>query len=410
MDANRIIFLIHKIKTLVVYVNNCPNVIKVVGDTVRCGLFRLPDNYTYHPPALIGRLPVIGEKIRGILSSGYEALSYVYDWLYAVCQAPELDTEICNAANLVHYRRQKKILADYELIIIMHSVAGDDMSLLLKTAHWFDTRKGKLAIFIGNEYDCLKDKIKFIHQTEADYVCTQLPLKTACWLYGERGGKTHVIAMPHALNPVIFRPIPNAVRHVDIGFIGARYPVWIGECERNDFIEAVRMALNRFELKGDIRIGAGNIPREEWRDFLSGCHGIPGSEAGTYYLDRHGDLIDKAKSYVQKNPMATFNDIQNIFSQSQHTEYRSGKCISSRHFEAIGTKTCQILLEGDFNGILEPGQHYLCVKKDLSNLGEVLREFQDETRRRQITEQTYSYVLETNTYRHRIREFLKSIT
>ena len=37
------------------------------------------------------------------------------------------------------------------------------------------------------------------------------------------------------------------------------------------------------------------------------------------------------------------------------------KCISSRNFDAIGTKTPQILLEGRYNDILKPHVHYKSV-------------------------------------------------
>ena len=83
-----------------------------------------------------------------------------------------------------------------------------------------------------------------------------------------------------------------------------------------------------------------------------------------------------------------------------------GKCISSRHFEAIGTKTCQIMFHGRFNDILEADQHYLALNQDFSNLEDVLVRFLDPTHRRAIVEEAYTYVMDTHTYAHRMRPLL----
>ena len=87
-------------------------------------------------------------------------------------------------------------------------------------------------------------------------------------------------------------------------------------------------------------------------------------------------------------------------------EYIAGKAISSRHFEPMGTKTCQLLLEGDYCDLIEPGNHYLSLKTDLSNFSEVLREFSDDERRCEIIDNAYRHVMNSHTYRHRIEKLI----
>ena len=87
----------------------------------------------------------------------------------------------------------------------------------------------------------------------------------------------------------------------------------------------------------------------------------------------------------------------------------SGKSISSRHFEPIGTKTCQILLEGEYNGVLVPDEHYISVRKDRSNLGEAVRRFRDEGYRQAIAECAYEHVMSNHTYAHRVRSVLAAV-
>ena len=52
--------------------------------------------------------------------------------------------------------------------------------------------------------------------------------------------------------------------------------------------------------------------------------------------------------------------------------------ITPRMFECALTRTGMILLEGHYNGILMPNKHYLEVKRDFSNVEEVLLMVQDE--------------------------------
>jgi len=88
----------------------------------------------------------------------------------------------------------------------------------------------------------------------------------------------------------------------------------------------------------------------------------------------------------------------------------AGKCISSRHFEPVGTKTCQMLLEGHYNGILEAERNYVAINKNLTNIDEAIERFRDEAYRTRMVEETYDYVLSQHTYAHRIQCLLGIVT
>ncbi len=90
--------------------------------------------------------------------------------------------------------------ANTNLIVVGHTAVGDDLSVLLHAAGRFDRRRAPLVVFTGNEYDILDDKIAFIRQTGAEFICTQLPLAAAQYLHGECAG-SRIVEMPHALNP-----------------------------------------------------------------------------------------------------------------------------------------------------------------------------------------------------------------
>lgn len=334
-----------------------------------------------------------------------ERLSYIADWRDAFVASPKLEVEVCNICNLVQFARCLWRLGSYDLVVVSHAATGDDMTLLTKAASAFDRRRGKLIVFLGNEYDLLDRKIAFVRTTGAEVVCSQLPIEAARYLYQDCAAE--IAEMPHALNPRAYYEIPGASRATDIGFIGDIYWPFIGDRERTALVEWFERCASSRGLSADIR--RGRVSREEWNGFLNGCKSVIGAESGTYYLNDRGKLLERARAYnLFENRAASFDEVFDRFYRGQPKGV-SGKSISSRHFEPIGTKTCQILLEGHYNGILKANEHYIPVRQDLSDIDEALRRFRDEASRRDLVERAYEYVLENHTYAHRIEYLLSRV-
>jgi spore maturation protein CgeB len=248
---------------------------------------------------------------------------------------------------------------------------------------------------------------------QADFVVTQLPREPAEWLYA-RQGKERIISAPHALNNKVFRCIvdPDS-RGIDIGFIGDRYHLSVGDTERERLIEYF---INEVDsgLKKDIRIprlaGSGRrLVRQKYVNFLNSAKGTIAAESGTYYLDKTGQLQREIENYLKKYPGVSFKEISEQVIKNFHKPTVNGKAISSRHFEAVGTKTCQILLEGKYNDIFKPDMHYISLKKDFSNIKDVLQRFKDVTYRRQMVDSAYDYVMDSHTYGSRISYILDKV-
>jgi hypothetical protein len=343
--------------------------------------------------------------LRKAVGRRYEMASYMDDWKDAFCASPDLEVDVCDVTDLIAFAKARTALAEYPLIVMLHSVAGDRMSLVLRALRRFQRRRGKLAMFIGNEYDLMADKIRFIREARVDYICSQLPLHTARWLYADCR-ESAVLAMAHALNPDAYTPVSGRPRPIDVGFIGDLYERLIGDRERTDIVNFFAARGRDFGLACEIR--SQRMRRPEWAAFLNQCKGIVGAESGTYYLDRDGSILRGAKAFLSRHPGATFDEMFDACFRDA-TGYVSGKAISSRHFEPIGTKTCQILVEGEYNGILEPGRHYIPVKRDLSNIEDAIRQFKDDGQRTRIVEEAWEHVRSAHTYAHRVRSLVSIV-
>jgi hypothetical protein len=387
-----------RIRTLLLYANGATwKFISV--DTVLRGLLgfeaerALPRGWLRHP------------LVRTLVGARYEALSYVNDWQEAFSESPQLDVHACSTTNLVEYRRCMRRIADYDLVVVLHSAAGDSMSLLRRTAHWFERRRGRLLVFLGNEYDLMPEKIGFVRSVGAEFVASQLPIAAARWLYEECAG-TRVLAAPHALNPRLYRRDEDVQRVTDIGFIGDVYPLFIGDVERNGMIRFFQDHAAELGVTCDIRLE--RLSRFEWARFLNQCRGVIGAEAGTYYLERTDQTANAVKAFLARHPAAPFEEVFERFFRD-YPDPRSGKAISSRHFEPVGTRTCQILLEGGYNGILHPDEHYISIRKDYANVPDAIARFRDSEYRAAMTARTCEYVLAGHTYAHRVAALLSDV-
>ncbi|CAA7620709.1 glycosyltransferase [Magnetospirillum sp. SS-4] len=365
-------------------------------DTILRGILGYGDGA--QPPLLLRRSRKVNAYFRS-LEDRYAPMSYIADWREAFCQSPRLRVDVCNINNLVEYAGRLLRIRDYDLIVISHAAAGDDLTVLLHSTSWLSRRRGKLVMFIGNEYALMDQKIAVMRRLTPDLVCSQLPREAAQHLYGDTGAR-RIVPMPHALNPDHYRHDPASRRETDIGFIGDIYPPFIGDRERTAIIEWFENHGPAAGVVCDIR--KRRVGRRDWAAFLNGCKAVIGAEAGSYYLNDDCRLLEQARQYsVRQGAQVRFDDVFERFFKNA-PRLLSGKAISSRHFEPIGTRTCQILLEGGYNGILEPEIHYIAVKKDLSDVHAAIERFRDATYRARITDQAYDHVMSGHTYAHRV--------
>jgi hypothetical protein len=384
-----------RIRTLLFYAHSVPHWRRIVADTLVGGLRLTPEmvpaRWRHH------------RRVQFLFAEEYQTLSYLVDWKEAVCDSPDLDVHPCNINNLFEYRAGLRRLREFPLSIILHSAAGDDLASLRRCAAAFQARRGILMICFGNEYSRMRDKIGFAREVEAEYIVSQLPWKTAQWLYADCP-RSQVLSCPAALNPRLYRS-SRVDRPIDIGFRGDLYEhqYALGDMERTEVLHRVQEEAARTGLATDIQYL--RYPREEWSRFLNRCKGIIGAESGTSYLERDDRTREAVIGYLKAHPHHGFPEVFDRFFR-QYPNPVSGKAISSRHFEPIGTKTCQILLEGHYNGILKPDEHYISIKKDYSNLAEAICRFRDEDYRRAMVERTYEYAVAEHTYRHRVQSLI----
>jgi hypothetical protein len=146
---------------------------------------------------------------------------------------------------------------------------------------------------------------------------------------------------------------------------------------------------------------------DDWIKFLANARYTIGVPSGSSLLDRNGEITKCVESYSSAHPDASFEEVEQHCFAGLDGNLRLS-AIGPRHIEACATRTCQILVEGDYNGLLLPNIHYLPVKEDLSNLPDVLARLNDDEIRVKIVEAAFDDIVRPQriTYRCFVSEVL----
>lgn len=380
--------------------------------------------------------------------------SYYDDWRDSFLRAPQFDVTVRNIFEREAREEVQRTIGAYELIVVLHACTADSLLYADPLSSALQARRGKLVSFVGNELNIpftpLGDKIAWLKRIQPDLIATQLLEEAGTWLYAEVGAK--VISLPHALNPEAFSArTPQRARAIDIGARSFRYLAYLGDDERNRIYDY--FAANRFKLVLDFSTEQ-RFDRAGWAIFLDRCKATIATEAGSWYLERNDATVLAIREHVMSSThgrgfviradsrlrglahrmpyrlkmlarrllrsgpirhealVAEDLDFAAIHARFFANRPRApvySKCVSSRHFDAVGTKTVQIMFPGRYNDILEADRHYLALKPDFSNIQACMARFRDPAQREHLTEAAHAHVLAGHTYAHRLARLAASV-
>lgn len=381
-------------------------------------------------------------------------ISYFDDWYEAFAHAPLLRCTMVDICRRDAHSTIKRHIRDAELIVLLHSTNGDTTMYLEPLAATLADRRGVLVSFVGNEVNLasspISDKRAVFSIIRPDYVATQLLLEAGEYLWGDLV-EQRVLAIPHALNPQAFRPeTPRVERSIDIGVRAVRYQASLGDNDRNELHDlfASPAIASRFAVD----ISTDRLDRHGWARFLNSCRATVSSEASGWYLERDDATVLAIQQYAREQSRGSVvisstglarrighrtpwwvrrsarrllsrgplrfddstlellddNDVQARFFDRPKPDFYA-KCVSSRHFDAIGAGTTQVLLEGRYNDLLRPGEHYIELKRGYSNLEQVCDQLTDDDVCAEIAARVHTWALECQTYQHRIDYLIQQV-
>lgn len=390
-----------------------------------------------------------------VLTVGYSVkASYYDDWLDAFMAHPGLAVEPVNLFVAEERAGLAARVRGADLIVILHSGTADTLDYVRKVEKALLARACPLVVFIGNEFNRpwmpFEETRAWLAHVRAEWVATQLLAETGAWLYEGTGAR--VLSVPHALNPAAFFPDrPRGARRIDIGCRSFPYPIYLGNDQRNALFRQIAGSPAARGLTVDISTSQ-RLDRAGWAAFLNDCRFTVATEAGSPFLDRDDALAFAIRDFIRSrrkglavsptNPARylvrllpwalrerlykavgrlgirheAIEDDPEIagevfarFFAGRASSPHHGCCISSRHFDAIGCGTVQLLVEGRYNDILKPDVHYVPIRPDFSNLDAVLEQVAEPDFGAAIAGAALEHCLAHHTHRHRIAALLEAV-
>ena len=194
-----------------------------------------------------------------------------------------------------------------------------------------------------------------------------------------------------------------AERATWIGYRGRKLPVWYGRlaAEKHEIGPHIMEACRRHGIPHDIRGDEDSrINGAGWFDFLMRSRAVLGTESGANVVDCDGAIRAGVLAEQERNPHIGETELYETLVAQHDGRVRMNQ-ISPKIFEAIALKTALILFEGSYSGVLSK-DHYIELKKDYSNVDDVLKRVSDVAGLQAMVDRAYADIVATGRYSYEV--------
>jgi hypothetical protein len=291
-------------------------------------------------------------------------------------------------------------LRNFDAVLIHYSVRLPYDQLHEECVAALDAYRGVKVVFQQDEYD-ITDKIRlWLERLAIDGMFTCVPEAHIPDIYDPaRFPNTRFVSNLTGYAPMdgshFPPPRPLAERRVLIGYRGRPLPYWYGALGQEKTVVAQRMRAEcesrglpvDIEWSEEARIYGGG-----WYDFLGSCRAVLGTESGCNLFDDDGSVRESVAAALKDDRHLSFEEAERRFFPGRDRPGLMNQ-VSPRIFEAATLKVALVLFEGEYSGVVQPGRHYIPLKKDFGNVDEVLAQLQDDAYVEAMTQRTLEEVI-----------------
>jgi hypothetical protein len=263
----------------------------------------------------------------------------------------------------------------------------------------------KVALF-QDEYHYCQQRFAFLNRHHIDCVYTMLEPEFIPAVYGRYTGVPRVVpSLAGYVGDELLRvatdfAMPDAARTIDVGYRGRRLPLYFGRSGQEKYEIGMRFneAARNSGLRLDIACEEGDrIYGADWYRFLANCKAVLGTESGVGLFDLEDEVLHEYTRLTESGVPVTVELLERG-ALGRIDGKITNRVIAPRHFEAAALRICQILYEGRYSGMLTPMVHYIPLKKDFSNVDEVIERFRDPEIRATLAENAYRDLIASGEY------------
>lgn len=263
-------------------------------------------------------------------------------------------------------------------------------------------------LFIQDEYDHTNSTWTWINQLGIQLVFTVVPERGISTVYPPlEFPRTRFVSnltgyVPEMLPPMVDLPQPSR-RPLMIGYRGRPLPVRYGQLgfDKMRIGEIVKEFCDQKGVKCDIAWSEeSRIYGHKWYEFVQSCRSMLGSESGSNVFDWDGNLVKTIEAFKSNHPGVDDDTIYRELIAPLEIDGLMNQ-LSPKVFEAVASRTILVLLEGEYSGIIQPWEHYLPLKKDGSNLSEVMSRLAEDDFVDKMADRAWRDVIASGNYSYK---------
>jgi hypothetical protein len=184
--------------------------------------------------------------------------------------------------------------------------------------------------------------------------------------------------------------VRHAERPLDLAYRAGWLPYRFGRRGqvKHRLAEALAPAAARAGLRADLSTADRELRfGDDWFALLASARVVAGCESGASAIDPRGEVRALETALRAADPELSFEQ----FAARMPTGWDGHALgsISPRHFEAALVGSCQLLVQGDYAGLLEPEVHYLPVRPDLGDVDTACERLGDVALGQRLADRAY---------------------
>lgn len=291
-------------------------------------------------------------------------------------------------------------------VIIVHYCVRVSLDDHLSPSYTEAVRRfgGYKILFIQDEYDMTETARCWIERLGIHLVFTCVPAKYVDEVYPKNRFpyleriQTLTGFVPMGIEKHIPKPISE--RQIVLGYRGRPLPFYYGDLGREKVVIAkcMKRICQERNISEDIEwTHEKRIYGDQWYPFVESSKATLGTESGSNVFDDDGEIKRNVEKALAEDPELSYEEVHARYIGAREGKIKMNQ-ISPRVFEAIALRTALVLFEGDYSNVIRPNVHYIPLKKDFSNLEDVLGKLTDDDYLQQLTERAYKDIILSKKY------------
>lgn len=191
---------------------------------------------------------------------------------------------------------------------------------------------------------------------------------------------THTVLTGYVPESLAARPPDlDGPRSWDVGYRSRDLPYYLGDLAREKRVigERFKEIAARHGFTANIStLEADRLYGKRWTSFLRSSRFVLGTASGASVVDFTGEVRRSCERHLALHPGASYEEVKGLFFADV-----DGKVVietaSPRIFEAAAFGCVMVQHEGNYAGLLEPDRSYIQIRRDYSNVDEVVARMKD---------------------------------